>query len=173
MNAVRIALLSLLCLAPLAASAEWQWLDKDGRRVFSDQAPPSDIAPNRILKQPGMRNASAPTEATAAATPASGARAATDAAARPSGKDKLLEERRRQAEAAEAEKKKLEEAKVAAIRADNCTRARSGKGTLESGQRIAIVNDKGERDIMDDNRRAAEIKRLDDIIARECRADRQ
>ena len=168
MNVARLAALSLLCLAPLVASAEWQWLDKDGRRVFSDQPPPPDIAPNRILKQPGMRGAAAPAEAASAPVAAR-----TEPAAKPAGKDKALEERRRQAEAAEAEKKKAEEQKVAALRADNCSRAQAAKRDLSSGQRISTTNEKGEREIMDDTRRAAEIKRVDEIIAHDCRQDRQ
>jgi len=173
MKAVRLALLSLACLVPLAAVAEWQWLDKEDRRVFSDQPPPPDIAPNRILKQPGMRSATVPADTAPAPVAAKAAPAGVDPALKPAGKDKALEEKRRQAAAAEAEKKKAEEEKVAAMRADNCGRARAAKTNLESGQRIAFVNDKGEREIMDDTRRAAEIKRTEEIIASDCRADRQ
>ena len=173
MKVVRLALLSLACLVPLAASAEWQWLDKQGRRVFSDQPPPPDIAPERILKQAGQRGVVLPPAAPVAATVPAGATAGVDPGLKPSGKDKALEEKRKQAQAAEAEKKKAEEAKVAAQRADNCGRARSAKTAYVSGQRIAIVNDKGEREIVDDTRRAAEIKRLDEVIARDCVAERQ
>lgn len=174
MKAVRLALLSLACLVPLAAAAEWQWLDKEGRRVFSDQPPPPDIAANRILKQPGMRSATAPAETAPAPVAAKAAPAGVDPALKPAGKDKALEEKRKQAAAAEAQKKKAEEEKLAAIRADNCGRARATKASLESGQRIALINEKGEREIMDDARRAAEIKRTDGIIASDCRAaDRQ
>src|SRR3954470_6805759 len=52
MKAAPIALLVLACTLPLAAAAQWQWLDKDGRKVFSDKAPPPDIAPERVLKAP-------------------------------------------------------------------------------------------------------------------------
>jgi hypothetical protein len=173
MKAVPIALLSVLCLAPLAASAQWQWLDQDGHKVFSDQPPPPNVPPNRILKQPGARNDAAPTQTAAAPAAAPSTPKGVDPALKPAGKDKALEERRKQAEAAEAEKKKAEEAKYAALRVDNCKRARSSKASLESGQRIATMNDKGEREYMDDTRRAAEIKRADEIIARDCRADRQ
>ena len=38
---------------------------------------------------------------------------------------------------------------------DNCQRARSHMASLESGQRVASTNDKGEREILDDNQRAA------------------
>ena len=53
MNAARIGLLALACTLPLAAVAQWQWLDKDGRKVFSDKSPPPDIPAKNILKQPG------------------------------------------------------------------------------------------------------------------------
>ncbi|HET8747907.1 MAG TPA: DUF4124 domain-containing protein [Ramlibacter sp.] len=173
MNAVRLAVLSLACLVPLAAAAEWQWLDNAGRRVFSDQPPPPDIAPNRILKQPGMRSAAVPAESAPAPVAAKTAPGGVDPTLKPAGKDQALEEKRKQAAAAEAEKKKAEEQKVAAARADNCTRARGAKANLESGQRIVFFNDKGEREFMDDARRAAEIRRAEEIIASDCRADRQ
>lgn len=170
MKAARIALLSLVCLVPLAASAQWQWLDKDGRKVFSDQPPPPDVPPNRVLKQPGSRAAAAaaPAAPVAAAQPSG-----VDPALKPAGKDKALDDKRKQAEAAEAQKKKEHEAKVAAVRADNCTRAKSNKAQFDSGHRMAFINEKGEKDFMDDARRAAEVKRIDEVIARDCRNDRQ
>jgi hypothetical protein len=103
MKPVRLALLSLACLVPLAASAQWQWLDKDGRRVFSDQPPPPDIAPERILKQGGPRGAVLPAAAAPVAATTPAAPSGVDPALKPSGKDKVLEEKRKQAEAAEAE----------------------------------------------------------------------
>ncbi|MES2052695.1 MAG: DUF4124 domain-containing protein, partial [Pseudomonadota bacterium] len=27
----------------LTALAQWQWLDKDGRKVFSDRSPPAEV----------------------------------------------------------------------------------------------------------------------------------
>ena len=84
------------------------------------------------------------------------------------GKDKALEDKRKQAEAAEAEKRKAEEAKVAAVKSDNCSRARKSKASFDSGMRISQTNAKGEREILDDNQRAAEVKRLDAVIARDC-----
>jgi hypothetical protein len=77
------------------------------------------------------------------------------------GKDKALEEKRKQAAAAEAEKKKAEDAKRSPKAAPTTASARPrGQGHFDSGVRIARVNDKGEREIMDDNQRAAEAKRL-------------
>jgi hypothetical protein len=163
MKFARLALLALACSAPLLASAQWQWLDKDGRKVFSDRPPPTDIAPNRIVKQPGMAPVAVETTATAATTAAPAA-----ALPKPSGTDKALEEKRKQLQAAEAEKKKAEDAKVASARSENCGRAKATKANFDSGRRIARTNEKGEREFLDDNQRAAESKRLDVIIARDC-----
>ena len=169
MKAARIALVALLCSAPLVAAAQWQWIDKNGRKVFSDQAPPPDIAPDKIVKRPGgPRGAVVP-----AAEPPATTAAAAPAAAASLRKDKVLEEKKKQAEAAEAEKKKAEEAKVAAARADNCARARSSKASFDSGVRISRTNEKGEREILDDAQRAAEVKHLEAIIARDCKQERQ
>lgn len=168
MKAARIALLALVCTVPLAASAQWQWLDQSGRKVFSDKAPPADIPPNRILKRPVgapmVVQPETPAPATAAAAPA-----ATGAALpKPSGKDAALEEKRKQAEAAEAAKMKAEQEKLAVAKADNCNRARASKAAFDSGVRITRVNEKGEREFLDDAQRAAELQRLESMIAREC-----
>lgn len=168
MKAARLALLALACALPIAASAQWMWVDKDGRKIFSDKAPPADVPADRILKAPrGQSVVVAPTESAAApataATPAAGANLP-----RPAGKDKTLEDRRKQALAAEEEKKKAEEAKTAALRADNCSRAKQAKATYDSGARVTRVDAKGERSYVDDNERAAEVKRLQEIIARDC-----
>jgi hypothetical protein len=169
MKVARLALLALACSLPLVASAQWQWLDKDGRKVFSDRGPPSDIAPNRILKQPGTRATTTETSPqVAAAAPASPAASSGLNLPRVSGKDAALEDKRKQAEAAEAEKRKAEETRLASARAENCQRARAGKSTLDSGVRIVRTNDKGEREILDDKQREAEARRLDEMIARNC-----
>lgn len=166
MKAVRLTLAAIVCCAPLLAAAQWQWVDKDGRKVFSDRPPPADVPASKILRQPGGR----PAAAAAEAAPATAAAPAAAAVAAPAeGRDKGLEEKRKQAEAAAAEKKKAEEAKLAAVKADNCQRARDGKNALDSGLRMARVNDKGEREILDDNQRAAEAKHLQSVIDRDCR----
>ena len=40
---------------------------------------------------------------------------------------------------------------------------------MDSGVRIARMNDKGEREIMDDAARAVESKRLEGIVASDCK----
>lgn len=161
MKALRLALAVLLCTAPLLAAAEWQWLDKDGRRVFSDQSPPPDVPANRILKQPGQRgSAAATTTAADAAAPASAPAA---------GKDKNLEAKKKEADVAAAAQKRTQEEQAAQARADNCARAKSGKATYDSGVRVVRTNDKGEREYLSDEERNTEMKRLNGIIATDCK----
>jgi hypothetical protein len=169
MKAARIALLAIVCSVPVAALAQWQWVDKDGRKVFSDKAPPPEIAPDRIVKRP--RGSVVPAVIQTAEPGTATGTTATTASnlPKPSGKDKVLEEKKKQAEAADAEKKKAEEAKVASARAENCARAKASKANFDSGVRISRVNDKGEREIMDDAQRAVEVKMLSDVIARDCK----
>ncbi|MBF9265764.1 DUF4124 domain-containing protein, partial [Paracidovorax cattleyae] len=49
----RLLVLACACSWALGASAQWQWIDKDGRKVFSDRPPPTDVPARNILKQPG------------------------------------------------------------------------------------------------------------------------
>lgn len=170
MKAARIALIAFACSVPLAAPAQWMWVDKDGRKVFSDKAPPPEIAPNQIRKAPAGRMPAKDAAADAGAPAAAPAAAQATAAnlPKPSGTDKALEEKKRQAEAAENEKRKAEEARIAAAKADNCNKAKVTKANYESGVRLARLNDKGEREVIDDNQRAVEIKRLNEVIARDC-----
>jgi hypothetical protein len=175
MKAIRLFLAACACALPLVAAAQWQWVDKDGRKVFSDRPPPADTPQKNILKQPG--NARLPVQAPAAqadpaATPVAAAAAAPAAAAasapKLSGKDKALEDKKKQADAADAAKKKADEEKFAQAKTENCARARQSKATLDSGHRIAQINQKGEKEFLDDKQREAEVKRVDALIARDC-----
>ena len=169
MKLLRVTLLGLAFALPAVGFAQWQWIDKNGRKVFSDQSPPADIPAQNILRQPGGK---APATATAAAEPvAAASEAAKPAASAPklSGKDKELEEKKKKAVAVEAEKKKAQEEELAALRADNCARAKRSKASFDSGVRISRTNDKGEREILDDASRALEAKRLEGIIAKDCK----
>ena len=169
----KLLLLTVACTWALGASAQWQWLDKDGRKVFSDRPPPLEVPQKNILKQPGYGKASSqpvPAQAPAAATTAAPASAAASAPAAPqvSGKDKKLEEAKAKADAEEASKKKAEEERIAKVKADNCARARKSQTSLTSGGLIGTVNDKGERGFMDDATREAELKRAQGVIASDC-----
>lgn len=156
--------------------AQWQWVDKDGRKVFSDRSPPADIAEKDILKKPAGFIRSASATAVAATATASTTSGAAATAARPqasapklSGKDAELEAKKKKAEDDEAARKKVDEEKVVKSKAENCERAKNGLATLQSGIRIASVNAKGEREIYDDSKRAAETKRAQEVIDSSCK----
>jgi hypothetical protein len=175
----KLLLLAVACTCAVGAAAQWQWIDKDGRKVFSDRPPPQEIPEKSILKQPGgtrpTRAAPAvvPADGTAgtapattSATPAAAAKPAASASG--SGKDKELEEKKAQAEAAEAAKKKAEEEKIAKAKAENCTLARQAKAAFDSGRPITQSNAQGERIFLDEAGRAAESKRINSVIASDC-----
>jgi hypothetical protein len=165
----------LLCVTT-TAFAQWQWIDKDGRKVFSDRSPPTEIAEKNILKRPPGRSAPAQpqpadapaAEGTAASVPLASAQ--PPAAAKPAGGvDKELEAKKKTAVAAEEAKKKAEDEKIAAAKADNCNRARLAKTSFDSGVRISRTKANGEREIMDDAARNEESKRIQSIIDKDCK----
>lgn len=170
MKLLRVTVLGLALTAPALCLAQWQWIDKDGRKVYSDQPPSTDVPVDKILKAPtGKGGRSMPVNEPAPQAAASAPAKPAASAPKLSGKDKELDEKRKLAEAAAAEKKKSQEEEVAQQRADNCDRAKKAKATLDSGQRIAQINAKGEREFMDDAARAVETKRLEGIIAKDCK----
>ena len=173
MKLIKLLLLCVAMGAGVPAMAQWQWVDKDGRKVFSDRPPPMEVPQKNILKQPGFGKAASQSvppsdpSVTAAAAPAGGAAGAVATPQVP-GKDKKLEEAKAKADADEAAKKKAEADRIAKVKADNCARARKAKASLTSGGLIGTVNDKGERGFMDDATREAETKRADDVISSDC-----
>jgi hypothetical protein len=166
---------TLLVVAP-ALAQQWKWRDSNGRVTVSDLPPPREVADKDILQRPDAAARAARQAANVAAAAASappgttpGAAPGTAPAATPKPVDKELEARKRAAEAERQAKAKADEEKLAAQRAENCQRARAQIATLESGQRVARVNEKGEREFLDDATRAAEVRRAREVQASECR----
>ena len=160
MNQIQAFLVAVGCLVSMTASAQWQWLDKDGHKVFSDRAPPPEVLDKNILQRPAARNAASAAVASAPQGEAS--------APRPIGIDKDLAERKAKADQAESLRRKADQDKVLKAKAENCTRARQARATYDSVQRIAQTNEKGEREIMSEASRKAEIQRIDAIIESDC-----
>jgi hypothetical protein len=149
-------------MAALPVHAQWKWRDKDGKVTVSDRPPPNDVPDKDILGRPAD-----PRRAMAAANPASAP--ASAGAPVKTALDREVEARKRAADQEQAAKAKAEDAKLSAQRADNCQRARNQQAALESGQRMARVNDKGEREVLDDKGRAEEMRQIRDVIAADCR----
>jgi Domain of unknown function (DUF4124) len=155
---------AVMLLGAAEAQAQWKWRDSRGQIHLSDTPPPRDVPDKDVLQRPDLtqRKAAAP-----AAAPSPAASAPTTAAKPPV--DPELEERRKRTEQEQAARTKADEQKVAALRKENCQRAREQLATMESGQRIARIKADGEREILDDEQRAREARRARDAIAADCR----
>lgn len=176
MKLIQTLLVAMLTGLSFAASAQWQWIDKDGHKVYSDRAPPTDIQDKNILRRPG--NAKRPGMPVSDVAPETDAAASAQQAALPvlpasGGKtgalDKELEAKKKQAQEAEAAKRKAAEEQVTKAKIENCARAKQAKVTYESGVRIGRTNAAGEREFVDDAARAEELKRIQAVMARDCR----
>jgi type IV secretory pathway VirB10-like protein len=157
---LRLAALLMACCLVLPAQAQWKWRDKDGRITASDLPPPRDVLDKDIIDRPAEVRRPPARPASAASAP------------RPAVKGPLEREvdaRRLATEQQQAAKAKVEDERLRSQRAENCRRARSHLAALESGQRIARMNDKGEREVIDDRTRADEQRQAREVIASDCR----
>lgn len=158
----------------LTAFAQWQWIDKDGRKVFSDRSPSADIPEKNILKRPANAKISvAPVtnDDPAVTGPEPGVSPTVKKngnAPAISGKDAQLEAKKKQADDEVAARRKADEERIAKTKADNCERATKGIANLQSGNRISLPNDKGELEFLDDKGRAAETRRLQAAAETNC-----
>ena len=160
-----VAALMMCCLAT-PSLAHWTWRDGEGRITASNLPPPRDVADKDILSRP------APVVRQATAAPAAPAVASAPAAAVKPEKTALereIEARRSAAEREQAAKSRADAERLAAQRAENCSRAHAHQAALDSGQRIARFNDKGEREVLDDRGRAEELRRAREVVAADCR----
>lgn len=169
-----ILIAGVLGLTSAGAMAQWQWIDKDGRRVFSDRAPPPEIPEKNILKRAGMAPKKDPNSVAEPASPAStspvaSAPAAAASSPKDAGVDKELIAKQRQAAEAEAAKRKAQADEALRVRVENCALAKQNKAELDSGGRVSRLNAAGEREVLDDAARAAEARRLQAVIQSECR----
>ncbi|WP_341891643.1 DUF4124 domain-containing protein [Variovorax sp. YR752] len=159
-----LAVLSLALVGAtlaLPAAAQWKWRGVNGQIQYSDLPPPAGVSDKDILQRPSGSTLRAAPVAPAAS-------AASAPALTPKTSDPELEAKRKKAEQEEAAKAKAEQERVAAVKAENCKRAREQIRTLDSGMRMARVNEKGEREVLDDKMRAEEMKRARDVANADC-----
>jgi type IV secretory pathway VirB10-like protein len=163
----------LLVVAALAAgfagsaAAQWKWRDKNGTMHISDMPPPSSVPDKDVLQRPRVQMQSQARSTTS--TPAVPAPAASAAPVARSASDPEIEARLRRAEQERQAANKREEEKVAAQRAENCARAKESLRTLDSGTRLVRVNEKGEKEVLDDKMRAEETQRARNVVSSECK----
>ena len=165
---------ALACSAP--AAAQWAWRDATGKMVYSDQPPPKSVPARDIVRQPAAAPAGrprltteAPAEAGADAKAAAAQTGAPAAPRPPTVAEREIESRRRQQQLAEAERKAADEEMRKSQTAENCERLRAYQRALEGGHRIARLNAAGEKEILGDAQRAAELERTRSQIEQNCR----
>lgn len=153
---LRILLVALVA-ASLPAYAElYKWTDANGKVHYSDQPPPANV------KQPVTVKSRKPSSPPQAATP--------DAAgAQKTYVEKDAEFRQRQVQAAESEAAAKKAAEEAAAKQKNCAQAKNQLANLQAGGRITRVNDKGEREYLNDAEVAQEIERTRQIADSWCK----
>lgn len=165
----------LLALLPGAAQAQYKWKDSRGQVHVSDLPPPREVPDKDILQRPASRAGkvagptTAATQSNAPAANASAASAPGAAASSRSPLDPELEARRKKQEQDARNQQRADEERLARQRAENCERARQSVSTLESGQRLFRVNAQGEREMLDDSARNADLQRARNAIAADCR----
>jgi hypothetical protein len=153
-------LITTAASAVAQTTTPWKWRDKNGQVHISDMPPPREVSDKDILQRPVVMQRQATAQATASAP---------SAAASANKVDPELEARRQRARQEQEAKAKAEDPAVTEARAENCKRAQSYLRTLEDGTRQYRYNDKGEREVLDDQQRAAEMQRARQTIASDCR----
>ncbi len=167
-------LLGCLTHADFASAQLYQWRDTNGRVVFSDTPPPPGTPPGNIIKSPKGRTAPPPAPAAASsgdgpAKDAAPGAAASTASGPKSVADREAEYKKRQADAAEKAKKDQDAAAETQRREGICRGLRNNLASLEGGQRVRKVDDKGEPYFVDDAERAKEISRVrQEMTASKC-----
>lgn len=115
---------AMLCAALVAEAQIYQWQDKNNKTVLSDRPPTSNVQQQRQID---------------AAAPPSGDAAAKSAA------DREMEFRKRLKESQDSAENASKDQQAAAERQGNCDSARRSLQILESGERVTMLDSKGER----------------------------
>ncbi len=150
-----VALAVLLACGVVAAQV-YKWVDKDGKVQFSDTPPPPS-ATKEDAKKIVVKPASG-----------SGTASASDEAPK-SLADRNKDFDKRKTEAAAKAKKDAEKASNAANNETACQDATANLSELESGRPMARNNAQGERTVMSDEDRAAEIAKMRAITSKACK----
>jgi hypothetical protein len=127
-----------LAAAPFASAQMYKYIDKDGKTVYSDQAPPNTDSKQLNIPSGGF------------SSPPAAPKTAVE-------RDKELQKGRD--EVRERAKKAEDAVKQAEARDQQCASAKMAYQTYADGGRIAKYNDKGERIFLGDEEIDAERER--------------
>jgi Domain of unknown function (DUF4124) len=140
--------------AGLATAQQYKWVDQNGKVQYGDVPPPGVKA--QRLKPPSGGAAPAP----------SAAAKKGEKTEKPLSPEAAY--RKRQEDAQKENEKAAQAEQEAAGKRENCIRAQESLRTLESGQRIARTDAKGERYYLEDAQIAQEISRARQIVRESC-----
>lgn len=151
-----VILLSALTSGSLALAAEiYTWKDANGVTHYSDVKPESDKV--KVLKAGTQR------DLPGTAPPAAGTKPDASAA------DAEAAFKKRRAEAAEAQAKADKELRETLARKETCEASRNQLTALKNGERMARYNNAGEKEVLDDAAREAEIARVQRSVDSACK----
>jgi hypothetical protein len=160
----RLAFFALLAIVALPAAAQqYKWKDANGRTQYGDIPPPGVQAERLSRSNVGSVSgglSTAPSAAGDAAKPASGPKTAAE---------QEQEFRKRRMEAEEKQKKDEKLAQDTRLKQENCTRAKQQLASLESGVRQMRINEKGEREFLEDSQVEAQKADARRAVSEWCR----
>jgi Skp family chaperone for outer membrane proteins len=161
-----LLVLMALGAASMQSHAEiYKWKDKDGKTRYSDTPPPSNIKQEAIgskkAVQPTGQAPLAPVES-AQETPVK----LKDNVPPPNTEDAAAQKRQRDAE---MDKKNKQEKELEAKRkAENCSGAKANLETYTQGGRVYKMNERGEREYMDEKDFKAGKEKAQQEISENC-----
>ncbi len=177
MNKSRAALVFGITVAlgiPGAALAQaYKWRDANGGIVYSDSPPPASIPPGNVLQAPKLKAAAPPPAVAPAAAQGNSENPRAGTISRKlqtkSVAEREADYKKRQIEEQKKAKEQSEKTAQEEQRQAQCQSLAQNLSTLESGQRMAKVDSKGERYFVDDAERAKDIaKARQDMAAAKC-----
>ena len=134
-----VAALAAALSAPTAAAALYKWTDAQGRVVYSDQPPQGNVKTEQLRGAPPPANPNAAKELA----------------------QREADFRKRQTDAAEAATKANKQHMDAEKLAESCAQVRGQLRQLSESQLVIYrYNDKGEREVMDEDARGRERAKL-------------
>ena len=147
MKPFALAVVALL-VATAAGAQVYEWKDDKGKTHYSDK-PPVETSRVQKISEP---EPSAPRSSTQKTTA-----------------DRELEFRKRQKDAQENAEKAQNEQAVGVDRNASCENARRALEMLESGERIALRDNQGERYYMDESQRQQEAVKARQVMQSSCK----
>lgn len=136
---------SLALASPVMAGKVYKWVDKDGNVQFGDQ-PPSEQAEQVNIRKHNP-----------------------DTHYEERMKSQQEKQSSDQAQREEQQKNAAEEKQAAEQAKKRCLAAKNNLSIMRDGGRVYTLNDKGEREYVDDKDRAARIKEAEAVVKDACK----